>query len=327
MKILITGGFGFLGFQLANVLKDLEFNVTLIDIKPINGFDNDFKNLLESDYISYKVIDLLDQKGLDSLSKDYDYIFHFAAILGVDNVINNPNKVLSKNILMLNNIINYINQFDKKPTLFFASTSEVYAGTLFNYQLQFPTPENSLLILPDLKSPRTSYMLSKIYGEAMCLASNFQSIILRPHNLFGPRMGMKHVIPQLIKKIQSTKKGGSLGVYSPTHQRTFCFIKDAVEQIKMILIKNCLNDSEIFNLGTQKPEIRMIDLAKKIIKITGREDIRVIKLEDTIGSPIRRCPNTSKLDTLTELKERTDLDIALAETYQWYIKHKKEYLE
>ena len=170
-------------------------------------------------------------------------------------------------------------------------------------------------------------MLSKIYGEAMCFASNIQSVILRPHNLFGPRMGMKHVIPQLIKKIQNTKNAGSLGVYSPTHKRTFCFIKDAVEQIKVIVLKKSLSDSEIFNLGTQKPEIRMIDLAKKLIKIMGREDIKLIKLEDTLGSPIRRCPSTIKLDAITNLQERTDLDLGLQETYKWYINHKRDYLD
>ncbi len=327
MNILITGGFGFLGFHLANTLKDLDCNITLIDLKPLNDLDNEFKVLLNSNNITYKVIDLVDPKGLNSLSKNYEYIFHFAAILGVDNVINNPDKVLSKNILILHNILNFIDGSSEKTILFFASTSEVYAGSLFNSKLEFPTPENSLLILPDLKSPRTSYMLSKIYGEAMCFASNVQSVILRPHNLFGPRMGMKHVIPQLIKRIHNTKKGGSLGVYSPTHQRTFCFIKDAVEQIKMTLLKNSLNSSEIFNLGTQKPEIRMIDLAKKLTNIIGREDISLINLENTLGSPVRRCPSTFKLDAITGIQERTDLDLGLRETYKWYIKHKREYLD
>ena len=62
MNILITGGFGFLGFHLANVLKDLDCNITLIDLKPVNEFDNDFKDLLESKNISYKVIDLMIKK-------------------------------------------------------------------------------------------------------------------------------------------------------------------------------------------------------------------------------------------------------------------------
>ena len=321
MKILITGGFGFLGFHLANVLKDLECEITLIDIKPKTAFDNDFKNLINSKNIIYKIIDLTDKKSLDSLSKNYDYIFHLAAILGVNNVINNPDKVLSKNIMMLDNLLNFLGEFNRKPTLFFTSTSEVYAGTLFNDQLKFPTHENSLLILPDLKSPRTSYMLSKIYGEAMCFSSNFQTIILRPHNLYGPRMGMKHVIPQLINKIKSTNENCTLGVFSPTHKRTFCFIKDAVNQLKMTLLNSSLEDSSVFNLGSQKPEIKMLDLAKKLIYIMGRQDIKIIELEDTLGSPKRRCPSTNKLDKITGIVERTSLNKGLEETYRWYIKH------
>ena len=72
-------------------------------------------------------------------------------------------------------------------------------------------------------------MLSKIYGEAMCHSSGLDCIILRPHNIYGPRMGMKHVIPQLIK-ILSTPMNGTLDVYSPDHSRTFCYVVYAVKK-------------------------------------------------------------------------------------------------
>ena len=249
-----------------------------------------------------------------------------AALLGVQNVLDNPYDVLSLNFKMLDNVISFINLLKNEPILYFASTSEIYAGTLLAGGLKFPTPEQSNLILPDLKLPRTSYMLSKIYGEAICHSCNFKSVILRPHNLYGPRMGMKHVIPQLIKRINQTKRNECLGVYSPNHKRTFCYIDDAVNQISA-LINQKNYENQIFNLGTQNPEINMKELALKLVKIMNREDIQVNELGNTPGSPERRCPSTKMLDEITKIKSRTLLDKGLKETFNWYWKYRDYYLD
>ncbi len=325
MKILITGGYGFLGFHLANSLSRLNCSITLLDIKPVKDFDNDFKSLLLRDNISYIQADLLDKKFHNCLKNDYSHVFHLAALLGVQNVLDNPLQVLSMNFEMLRNLIYFINSLPTKPILFFASTSEVYAGTLKSSQLEFPTPENSLLILPDLDHPRTSYMLSKIYGESLCYASKIKTIILRPHNLYGPRMGMKHVIPQLIKRIKNTPKGGSIGIYSPNHKRTFCFIDDAVEQIYQLINKVNLTSST-FNLGTQKPELKMQELGHLLLEVMNRDDILIKQLDNTPGSPERRCPSTVTLDNITGRKERTSMFLGLKRTYNWYLKNSSQYL-
>ena len=325
MKILITGGYGFFGFHLAKSLANQNHDVTLIDIKSEEEFDEDFRKLILKDNIHYLKVDLLKNKLGKILDNDFSHIFHLAALLGVQNVIENPYKVLSLNFQMLENLISFMNQLKNDPFLFFASTSEIYAGTLLAGKLKFPTKENSELILPDLTLPRTSYMLSKIYGEAMCNACKFNSVILRPHNLYGPRMGMKHVVPQLIKRINKTTRNGFLGVYSPNHKRTFCYIDDAVKQItSLIMDKNIKN--EILNLGTQKPEIKMKELALKICKIMRREDIKIKELENTQGSPERRCPSTYRLDQISAIKKRTSLDVGLNKTFDWYLKYKNYYL-
>ncbi len=325
MKILITGGYGFFGFHLAKALSNHDCQITLLDIKSSSEFDNDFKELIKKDNISYLQLDLLNNNLEKFLDKDYSHIIHLAALLGVQNVLENPFIVLSLNLQMLFNIISFLNHLDNEPTLLFASTSEVYAGTLLAGALKFPTEENSQLILPDLKLPRTSYMLSKIYGEAICHSCNFKTIILRPHNLYGPRMGMKHVVPQLIKRIHNTPINGSLGVYSPTHKRTFCYIDDAVKQVyELITSKNI--EKNIFNLGTEKPEITMRNLASKLIKTMAREDIIINELENTPGSPERRCPSTYKLDKMTLINKRTVLEKGLKKTFDWYYKNKNIYL-
>ena len=325
MKILISGGYGFFGYHLACELSKQDCEVTLLDIKPKNKFDSEFKDLVSKRNVNYLEFNLLDINSFDLLDADYTHIFHLAAILGVQNVLENPADVLSKNYKLLDNIINFAESLSTKPIFYFASTSEVYAGTLLKSQLEFPTPENSLLILPDLHLPRTSYMLSKIYGESICHASKIKAIVLRPHNLFGPRMGMKHVVPQLIRKIYSTPKGGSIGIYSPDHKRTFCFIKDAVLQVSK-LVHELNFDEFVFNLGSQSPEITMRELASRLIEIMHREDIALEDLENTPGSPERRCPSTKKLDKLSNLTSRTSLKEGLEKTYSWYYKNKDIHL-
>ena len=121
-----------------------------------------------------------------------------------------------------------------------------------------------------------------------------------------------------MKKIYNSIKNETIGVFSPDHTRTFCYIEDAVNQIYKLTTNKTVRN-EIFNLGTQTPEIKMKDLALKIIKIMGREDLIIKELENTPGSPERRCPLTHKLDKTTDKEDRTSLDEGLKNTYQWYL--------
>ena len=90
------------------------------------------------------------------------------------------------------NAIDIAKKQKRLKRLLFASTSEVYAGTLRYHGLEFPTTEETPLTVSDLRHPRTSHMLSKIYGEALLRQSNLPYTIFRPHNFYGPRMGMSH---------------------------------------------------------------------------------------------------------------------------------------
>ena len=92
--------------------------------------------------------------------------------------------------------------------------------------------------------------------------------IFRPHNIYGPRMGMRHVIPELC--VVRRTETGSIKVYSPEHTRTFCFVDDAVEQIFSLMRKqNALG--ETFNIGNEMPEISMAELAEIIVKIVDKD--------------------------------------------------------
>ena len=322
MKVLITGGAGFIGFHLAKLLLEKEFIVDLTDILDENKFDIDLAKLLKKKNCNYIKSNLLEENQIKNLFNNYDLIIHLAAIVGVEQVISDSYSVLCNNQKMLANIINLAIKHSRKPRLIFASTSEVYAGSQFHERIKYPTSENTVLSLPELSLPRTSYMLSKIYGEAMCHASGLDCIILRPHNIYGPRMGMKHVIPQLIKKILSTPINGTLDIYSPDHSRTFCYVDYAVNKILGFIEKQTIGE-KIFNLGVSDPEIKIKDLSKILLKISNRKDISINELENTPGSPSRRVPDTTKLNQQTKYIEIPTLYEGITNTFNWY----KNYLE
>ena len=215
------------------------------------------------------------------------------------------------------NLIEFAKLNKNLKRFIYTSTSEVYAGTLKSYGLVFPTPESTELVIPSLSKPRTSYMLSKLYGEALCYSSGLPITIIRPHNIYGPRMGFSHVIPELFMRINKLKLKENLEVFSPSHKRVFCFIEDAVELI-ISLLKSDNQNVLTFNLGNDDAEINMRDLAKIILNLMNRNDIKIVDGKDTDGSPSRRMPNIEKLSKYSNIKKRISLNDGLKKTYLWY---------
>ncbi len=317
MKILITGGAGFIGYHLAKKFLSTNHVIHLLDLINPENLDSDIQKLLKNKNYNYFQANMLENNFKNKIDKDYDFIIHLSAIVGVENVISDSFSVLKNNTLMLLNILDFLKLNKNSPRLIFASTSEVYAGSQKNGLISFPTKEDSLLVIPELSEPRTSYMLSKIYGEALCYACDFDCLIIRPHNIYGPRMGMKHVIPQLMKKIINAEKYSSLDVFSPKHTRTFCFVDYAVEKIKMLVEKTSWN-KKVLNLGVENQEIEIKSLAKILLKVTGREDLSINELQDTMGSPSRRVPSTNLLTQETDTISVPTLEQGVIETYNWY---------
>ncbi len=312
-KILITGGAGFIGYHLAKKLAELGFEILIIDNFVRGKFDNDFKKLLRTKNIKFKKTNL--ENEIKIKKKDFNYIFHLAAIVGVDNVLQQPSVVLESNIKLLFNCLKFAKTQKKLKRFFFISTSEVYAGTLKKNLLKFPTKENSVICLNELSNKRDTYMLSKIYGEALTHSANLPYSILRPHNIFGPRMGMSHVIPEITKKILSKNK--FLNVYNPKHTRSFCFIDDAVEMIiKIMKTKKTVNRT--YNIGDSRKEIKINTLVKKILKILNKKKKLILIKENYKNSPKRRVPSMSKLFSDINFKLKSSFDKNLSRTIQWY---------
>ena len=194
----------------------------------------------------------------------------------------------------------------------FTSSSEVYAVSARNNLVKQPVDEKVILAIKDLGDPRDTYLLSKIFGEAMCRHSGLPFLIFRPHNIYGPRMGFSHVIPELINKIKFEKK---INVFSPYHSRAFCFIDDGA--LGTILAMECEEaSSDIFHIGSDE-EITIEELvieAGKFFNYVGNYE-----MADTYpGSVSRRCPDLSKAKEMLGYEVRTKWQDGLTKTLQWY---------
>ena len=318
-KILITGGAGFIGLHLARRLLDEGYQVDLLDNFARAVDDKELKDILAKDKINFYNIDLLATDQINRLGTDYDVIFHLAAIIGVAHVMDYPYDVLYKNINMLGNMIDFARKQDKLSRFLFASTSEVYAGTLKHFDLPIPTPEATPLAVTNLSYPRTSYMLSKIYGEALCQQSGLPFTVFRPHNIYGPRMGMAHVIPEQLRNAHEAEEGDRIDVFSINHTRCFCYIDDAVEMLLRIMVQyDC--EGRTLNLGTQNPELKIKEVVQQCFSVVGKE-LFIDERPETPGSPSRRVPDMTKTSSLLGYESQVSLHSGVFKTYEWYRKN------
>lgn len=317
-KILVTGGAGFIGyFLIKELLKNENSKIVIIDNMYRGRMDDELKKITSHKNVSFYQGDLTDSNLFNKLDKDFDYIYHLAAVIGVKNVIENPDKVLKHNAIVTLNLIEFAKDIKTLKKILFSSTSEIYAGTLKHYGIDIPTNEDVKLTLDDIKSPRTTYMLSKMYGESIFfnygLKYNIPFTIVRYHNVYGPRMGFLHVIPEMLVKISKQKV---VEVASPEHTRSMCFIDDAVEMTIKACEKNSTN-KEILNIGNQDQEISIINLTKTIAEVLGKE-IEIKTLPNTEGSPSRRCPDITKINNMIGYLPKVKIKDGIKKTYEWY---------
>jgi nucleoside-diphosphate-sugar epimerase len=291
--------------------------LVLVDKLSPEESDETLRSLVARPNVRFVRADLTQPRCLDDLPHDIDFVFHGAAILGVQQVLDAPDRVLEINATSTLNVFNFARQLTRLSRIVFASTSEVYAGTK-RFGIPLPTPEDVAVCVDDVRFARTSYALSKIYGEAIAFAwrhsHRLPVTVVRYHNVYGPRMGFRHVVPQTIVKI--ARSAGEVDVPSAQHTRAFCYIDDAVEAtIRCWEAEQ--TDGEIINIGSSAEEISIRSLVERIALIMERKII-IRELPETPGSPVRRCPDTSKLEHLTGFSARVPLDDGLRRTYAWY---------
>ena len=316
-KALITGGAGFIGGHLASRLAEGGWQLCVVDNFSRGRRDGFLETLLNRNGDILLVEgDLTDPKIFENLGSDFTHVFHLAAMLGVQNVIDEPYKTLTMNCDLLSNAISFSKTQSRLECFVFSSTSEVYAGSLDTIGLDLPTPEGQLIVWPDGFKPRSAYAISKLHGEALVAYSGLPYTIVRPHNVYGPRMGLSHVIPELAQKIFVARSGSEIEVFSADHTRTFCFVDDAVEMLRLVAVSPAANGT-IVNLGCETPEVTIGSLAALIIRESGK-DLRIKYGPATQGSPLRRCPDMSLMEKMTGYRARVGLEDGVCRTLTWY---------
>ena len=320
-NILVTGGLGFIGFHLAaKIQREPQTSLTIVDNLTRGRLDNEAKKLVDCGNVDFLNLDLTEKSSFDKLRNDFDEIYHFAAVVGVDNVLSNPSKVLNVNTLSTINLLNWFIS-GEKGKLLFPSTSEAYAWTQKFYELPIPTPENVPLALVDMNNPRLSYAGSKIFNElcvnTYCQQYNKSYCVVRYHNVYGPRMGYSHVIPQLVRKL-IVDKPKALEVFSPDFIRSFCYIEDAVDCTLRAVRQNNSSDY-LFNIGDDSQEIKIRELAKRIIQICDANCDILEKIATNDPIP-RRCPNIELARIKLGYTPKNSLSFGLKETVEWYLK-------
>lgn len=301
---LITGGAGNIGSALAQRLSEDPTNhVVIVD----NLLTGSMEKVPKKDNVTFIKANVNKYNDVVPIFGrfDFDYVFHYAAVVGVKRTLDNPMKVLEdiegiKNILSLSK-----NTCVKR--VFYSSSSEVYGEPFEIPQNEQTTPLNS----------RLPYAIVKNVGEAF-FRSYYQEYgleytIFRFFNTYGPNQSEDFVIPKFLK---SALKDDPIYIYGDGKQtRSFCFVEDNIETcIEAINSPNCHN--EVINVGSDK-EMTILELAHKIKEISNSESdiIHVPALKE--GDMARRCPDNSKMKALLG-KELISLDTGLKKLIDFY---------
>lgn len=314
-RVLITGGAGFIGLNIAQALLRRGAEITLVDDFSRGTWDSPVNALAPHvRIIEYDLTTPIDEQVLGS---DYTDIYHLAAIVGVKNTQERPDSVLRTNLLTTIHVLDWCARMNN-VVLCFASSSEAYADSVRCDLAPIPTPEEVPLVISDPARSRTAYGASKIYGEQLCInyARNYDFAlrIVRFHNVYGPRMGYDHVIPQFV--MRSIGRADPFPIYGAYQYRAFCYITDAAYAATKVMD---LTDSESLtvNIGNDAEETQIIDLARRVNLLSDYAPAFDIKAPPS-GSPERRCPDLQRLRVLTDYAPEVDLDRGLEVTYEWY---------
>jgi nucleoside-diphosphate-sugar epimerase len=294
--VLITGGSGFIGRSLvAQISQDNDFKVFSVDLNHNNV------NLIEG--VHYIDCDLTDPSKVCNLPM-VDYVFHLAAINGTERFYSEPWYVFYNSLMSTINVVNHFKSSKKIKRFVYTSSSEVYADHHTGERIQTKTDESVSVGFNDVLNPRWSYGGAKLAGEIGLNAASIQLglpfTILRYHNVYGPNMGLNHVIPDFVAR-------GNRGEYrliGGDNVRSFIHIDDAV-RASILAGFSKLSLGKIVHIGNESP-ISMINLARLIMEEYGWVgDLEIEKAPE--GSTNFRCPDTTFLRNTLGFEGQYDL--------------------
>ena len=305
MNVLVTGGAGFIGSHLVDLLEKNGKNVFVLD-------NSAYKNLIESSNlkksITYIKGDIRDTAMVEKLVSKVDIIYHLAAALGVNNILNSTLESISTNIIGSDVVLKAATKFNKR--ILIASTSEIYGKNP-----KQPLSENDDRVIGSPQKIRWSYSDSKAIEEAVAtslhISQNLKVITVRLFNTVGPRQNFAYgmVLPNFVN---NALKNENLQVFGGGQQtRVFCHISDVVTAL-VKLIDADKYWGEVFNIGGEG-EISILQLAERVIKVTkSNSKIQHVPYDLAYSTGFedmaRRVPDTTKLRNAIEWQPTMGLD-------------------
>lgn len=284
-RVLITGGAGFVGSSFADkLLQDDRYEVVIID----NLLTGNVSKLPVHDNCKFIKCDVNSYNDVSAIMTSYkfEYVFHYAAVVGVKRTLENP-------VMVLNDLDGIKNVLDlSKNTgvkrIFFSSSSEVYGEPVELPQNEETTPLNS----------RLPYAVVKNVGEAFCRSYQkefgLDYSIFRFFNTYGPKQSTDFVMSKFIR---AALRNEPIPVYGKGSQtRTFCYIDDNTDCVKAILERN-LMVNDVVNIGNDT-NYTILDLAETIIRLTGSRSKPEFLPPLKEGDMTRRNPDTSKMRSI-----------------------------
>lgn len=316
-RVVVTGGGGFIGAYLVKKLVREGWDVGVIDTM-VRGDAGRFSEV--ADHVQLHSIDVRDEDKVAEAIRGAEVVMHLAAINGTENFYKRPELVLDvglRGALAVVNACRRVGVLD----LVVASTAEVYQTPAI-----VPTPETIPLMLPNSLNPRYSYGGSKIVSELIAFnyaQEHFRQLqVFRPHNVYGPDMGWKHVVPQFILRAAEVLNGGHASAPFPiqgdgNETRAFCYVDDIVDGIMTMYEKG--GHREIYHIGNDD-EISIRALVEQLGSIIGGE-LLIEPSAATEGGTPRRCPDISKMRGLG-YDPKVDLTEGLRRTAEWYLERR-----
>ncbi len=320
-KIIVTGGLGFIGSNLIDLLIQKKYFVINIDKATYSSNYYNIKEFKNSK--KYKFIKLdIGSKKLKNILFKYkpDGIFNLAAETHVDRSIDNPDNFIQSNIVGVYNLLENFKNFSKtnKSKLVHISTDEVYGDVLTgrsdeNYPYQ----------------PSSPYAASKAASDHLVSSYvrtyNLQAVITNCSNNYGPKQHPEKLIPKLIYNILNNKP---LPIYGKgTNSREWIYVKDHCEALLKVFLRG--KKGHFYNIGSNKNlnnlEVtkKLLDQSKKLIKHGNKVKIKFVK--DRPGHDLRYALNSKKIETELNWYPKTNFSEGIKLTLDWYFKNKSYY--
>lgn len=307
MRVLITGGAGFIGSHLADAYLQRGDEVYAIDDLSTGSIDN-IQHLKANERFHYTIDSVHNQPVVAELVDQCDVIFHLAAAVGVKLIVESPVRTIETNVRGTEVVLSLANK--KKKKVLVASTSEVYG-----LSEQVPFREDGNLVMGATTKGRWSYACSKAIDEFLALAywreKKLPTVIVRLFNTVGPRQTGQYgmVIPTFVKQALA---GRPLTVYGDGKQtRCFGYVGDIVGAL-VKLMDHPQAVGQVFNIGSNE-EVTILELAARVKELTGSEsEITFVPYDEAYEEGFedmpRRVPDISKVNSLVGFRPEMSLD-------------------